>query len=174
MGLSVIPGLECFLSQFRKNFNYYTFKYFLRPFLSFSFWYHDNVNVMVNIVPEVSETVLISNFFLHSVSQHWFHHSLSAHLFIPMPHLFCYWFLLVYFFHFSCIIHLCFLSLKSSCFLLNIPWIFSICASIIFLRLQIIFNIVTLLFQVDVVVLLEEVSCYFFWYIFLYCLICLT
>ena len=173
MGLSVIPGLECFLSQFRKNFSY-TFKYFLRPFLSFSFWYHDNVNVVVNIVPEVSETVLISNLFLHSVSQHWFPppsfssfiYSYASFILLLIP--------FSVFFYFSCIIHLCFLSLKSFCFLLNIPWIFSICASIIFLRLQIIFNIVTLLFQVDVVVLLEEVSCYFFWYIFLYCLICLT
>ena len=34
MGLSVLPGLECFLSHVREVFGYYLFKYFLRPFLS--------------------------------------------------------------------------------------------------------------------------------------------
>ena len=62
MGLSVLPGLECFLSHVRELFSYYLFKYFLRPFLSlFSFWDHYNANGgTFNIVPHVPYTVLIS------------------------------------------------------------------------------------------------------------------
>ena len=33
MGLSVLPGLDYFLSHVREVFNYNLFKYFLRPFL---------------------------------------------------------------------------------------------------------------------------------------------
>ena len=62
---------ECFLSHVREVFGYNIFKYVLRPFLFlFSFWDPYNANVGVfNVVPEVSETVLISFlfFFLYSV-----------------------------------------------------------------------------------------------------------
>ena len=50
-----------FLPHFREVFNYYLFKYFLMPFLFVFFWdsYDSNVGAF-NIVPEVSEVVLIS------------------------------------------------------------------------------------------------------------------
>ena len=35
LGLSVLPGLDYFLSHVREVFSYYFFKYFLRSFLSF-------------------------------------------------------------------------------------------------------------------------------------------
>ena len=92
---------------------------------------------MFGVVPEVSETALISFhfFFLYSVQQQWFPpFCLPAHLFILLHHLFCYWFLLV-FFHFSYCLSLFF---KSSCSLLNISCIFSVCDTILFLRSQII------------------------------------
>ena len=57
----MLPGLECFLSHVRDFFRYNLFKYFLRPFLFlFSFWDSCDPNVVFNVVPEVSETVLIS------------------------------------------------------------------------------------------------------------------
>jgi len=46
-GLTVIPGLECFLSHVREVFGHYLFKYFLWSFLS----HHANVGGF-NIVPE--------------------------------------------------------------------------------------------------------------------------
>ena len=55
----------CFIPHFREVFDYYLLKYFLVPpfffFLVFFFWdtYDSNVGVF-NIVPEVSEVVLIS------------------------------------------------------------------------------------------------------------------
>ena len=57
-----------FLPQFREVFNYYLLKYFLMAFLFvIFFWdsYDSNVGVF-NIVPEISEVVLISfdSFFL--------------------------------------------------------------------------------------------------------------
>ena len=58
-----------FLPHFREVFNYYLLKYFLMAFL-FVFWdpYDSNVGAF-NIVPEVSEVVLISlNSFFFSVS----------------------------------------------------------------------------------------------------------
>ena len=51
----------CFLPHFRDVFNYYLLKYFLMPFLFVSFlWdtYDSNVGAF-NVVPEVSEFVLI-------------------------------------------------------------------------------------------------------------------
>ena len=59
---------DYFLPHFREVFNYYLLKYFLMVFLFvFFFWdsYDSNVGVF-NIVPEVSEVVLISfhSFFL--------------------------------------------------------------------------------------------------------------
>ena len=49
-----------FRPHFRDFFNYYLLKYFLMPFLFVFFWdsYDSNVGVF-NIVPEVSEVVLI-------------------------------------------------------------------------------------------------------------------
>ena len=67
MGLSVLPGLNYFLSHIREVFNYNLFKYFLSSFLFlFFFWdpYNSNVGVF-NVVTEVSETVL--NSFLFSL-----------------------------------------------------------------------------------------------------------
>ena len=59
---------DCFLPHFSEVFNYYLLKYFLMPFLFvFFFWdsYDSNVGA-VNIVPEVSEVVLISFHFFFS------------------------------------------------------------------------------------------------------------
>ena len=69
---------DYFLSHFREAFNYYLLKYFLMVFLFvFFFWdsYDSNVGVF-NIVPEVSQIVLISfNSFLFFSS--------LIHLFLP-------------------------------------------------------------------------------------------
>ena len=58
---------DYFLPHFREVFNYYLLKYFLMVFLFVFFWdsYDSNVGAF-NIVPEVSEIVLISfnSFFL--------------------------------------------------------------------------------------------------------------
>ena len=53
---------DYFLPPFREAFNYYLLKYFFMAFLFvFFFWDSYNSNVRVfNIVPEVSEVVLIS------------------------------------------------------------------------------------------------------------------
>ena len=61
MGLSVLPNLDvCFLSQIRKLFRNYVFKYVLCPFLSLFFWDLYNVNASIlDIIPEVSEAVLM-------------------------------------------------------------------------------------------------------------------
>ena len=59
------------LTHFREVFNYYILKYFLMVFLFvLFFWYSYDLNVgEFNIVPEVSEVVLISfNSFFLSVS----------------------------------------------------------------------------------------------------------
>ena len=70
---------ECFLSPIRESFDYNFFKYFLRPFLFlFSFWVPYDANVRTfNVVPEVSETVLISlnSFFFILFCGSDFHHS---------------------------------------------------------------------------------------------------
>ena len=62
LGISGFLGLGwLFPSHFREAFNYYLLKYFLRPVLFVFFWdsYDSNVGAF-NIVPEVSEIVLIS------------------------------------------------------------------------------------------------------------------
>ena len=129
---------ECFLSHVREVLGYNIFKYFYRFFLFlFSFWDPYNMNVgALNIVPEVSETVLIFFSFFFSLfcsvavisttlsSSSRIHSSASVIL------------LLIPFrvFHFSyCIFHLC-LFFKSSSSLLNISCIFLICASTHFPR----------------------------------------
>ena len=60
--LHFLDLIDSFLSHIREVFNYNLFKYFLSPFLFlFFFWdpYNSNVGVL-NVVPEVSETVLTS------------------------------------------------------------------------------------------------------------------
>ena len=69
-----------FLPHFREVFNYYLLKYFLMAFLFiFFFWdsYDSNVGVF-NIVPEVSEVVLISfnSFFFFPLCFIYFYHSI--------------------------------------------------------------------------------------------------
>ena len=78
MGLSVLLGLDYFLSHIREVFNYNLFKYFLSPFLSlFFFWdpYNSNVGAF-NDVPGVSETVLNSfhSFFFILLCDSYFHY----------------------------------------------------------------------------------------------------
>ena len=63
LGLSGFLGqCDYFLPHFREVFNYYFLKYFLMAFLLvFFFWDSYDLNVWAfNIVPEVSEVVLIS------------------------------------------------------------------------------------------------------------------
>ena len=73
-----------FLPHFREVFNYYLLKYFLMVFLFvFFFWdsYDSNVGAF-NIVPEVSEIVLIFFFLVFLFSS-------LIHLFVPfylLPH----------------------------------------------------------------------------------------
>src|SRR5574341_1068016 len=71
---------DYFLPHFRDVFNYYLLKYFLMVFLFvFFFWdsYDSNVGAF-NIVPEVSEIVLISfnSFFFFPLFFIYFHHSI--------------------------------------------------------------------------------------------------
>ena len=54
-----------FLPHFRKIFNYYLLKYYVMPFPIVFFWDTYDLNVQVfNIVPEISEAVLISFYYL--------------------------------------------------------------------------------------------------------------
>ena len=98
-----------FLHPFREVFSYYLLKYFLMAFLFAFFWdsYDSNVGAF-NIVPEVSEVVLISfdTFFLFSS---------LLHLFLPfyLPHHLSYFLLQLFYCWFPpecfclsyCIIH---------------------------------------------------------------------
>ena len=69
-----------------------------------------------------------------------FHYScLSSHLFVLLPHLFCYWFLLEYISVIILFISVCSLKVLS---LLNISCIFSVCTSILILRSCIVFSFV--------------------------------
>ena len=96
MGLcNFLDLVDYFHSHVREVFDYNLFKYFLRPFLFFFFfWYPYNLNVCAfNIVPQVSKTVLISfyYFFLYYVPQQLFPpFCLPALSSILLPHLFCY------------------------------------------------------------------------------------
>jgi len=86
-----------FLPHFREVFNYYLLKYFLMPFLFVLFFWdsYDSIVGAFDIVPEVSEVVLISfnSFFLFSSLINLFspfylpHH--SSYL---LPQLFYCWF----------------------------------------------------------------------------------
>ena len=70
---------DYFLPHFRKVFNYYLFKYFLMVFLFVFFWDSDDSNVgALNIVPEVSEVVLISynSYSLFPLCFIYFYHSI--------------------------------------------------------------------------------------------------
>ena len=71
LGLSAFPELgDYILPHFREVFNYYLLKYFLMVFLFVLFFWdaYDSIVGVFNIVPEVSEVVLISfnYFFLFS------------------------------------------------------------------------------------------------------------
>ena len=71
---------DYFLPHFREVFNYYLLKYFLMVFLFvFFFWnsYDSNIGAF-NIVPEVSEIVLISfnSFFFFPLCFIYFYHSI--------------------------------------------------------------------------------------------------
>ena len=150
---------EYFLSHVREFFSYYQFKYFLRPFLPlFSFCDPCNVNAGVfNVVPEASWTVLISFYSFFFIVFHGsdFHQS----VFQLTYSFFCFIYSAID--SFQCIFHSTFyvvhLFFKSSNSLLNISCIFSVCASILFLRSWIIFTIITsnsCLFPFHLVVLL--------------------
>src|SRR5574342_985432 len=77
---------DYFLPHFREVFNYYLLKSFLMVFLFVFFWDSYDLNVgAFNIVPEVSEVVLISFnfFFFFPLCFIYFHHSIF-HLIYPI------------------------------------------------------------------------------------------
>ena len=92
----ILFGISClgflhlggyFLSHFREVFNYYLLKYFLMLFL-FVFFFRDTYDshvVAFNIVPDISEVVLISfhSFFFFPLCFIYFHHSIF-HLTYPI------------------------------------------------------------------------------------------
>ena len=67
--LHFLDSSDCFLLHVREVFSYNFLKYFLRPFpFLFFFWDLYNANDgAFNIVPEISETVLISFLFYFSL-----------------------------------------------------------------------------------------------------------
>ena len=74
--------------NFRENFNYYFLKYFLLPFpFVFFFWdSYDSNGGVFNIVPEVSEAVLISFYsFLFIYSQHSIFHLTYPFFYLSSP-----------------------------------------------------------------------------------------
>ena len=142
--LHLLDLIDYFLYHVRDIFDYNLFKYFLRPFLFlFFFWkpYNSNAGVF-NVVPDVSETVLISfHLFIFFILLHGSYLHLSIFQLTYLS--FCLYSALDSFlciFHFSfCVVHHC-LFFTSSRSLLNISYIFSI----LFPRFWIIFTIITL------------------------------
>ena len=106
VGASLLPGLWVTVSfpRLGKFSAIMVWNIFSALFSLFSFWDHYSANISVpDIAPEVFQTVLfnLSNFLfnLSSVQWQWFPlPRLPAHRFILLLHLFCYLFLLVYFF----------------------------------------------------------------------------
>ena len=97
LGLLDLGGY--FLPHFREVFNYYLLKYFLMspPFFFVFFWYSYDSNVgAFDIVPEVSEVVLISfNSFFFFLSASFISTTLSSTsliLYVAEPQLFYCWF----------------------------------------------------------------------------------
>ena len=92
---------DYFLSHVRELFTYNLFRYFLRFFLFFVFFwdpYNSNL-VAFNVVPEITEAVLISFqsfFFILFCGRH-FHHSVFQVTYLSFYWLFCYWGILVHF-----------------------------------------------------------------------------
>ena len=78
--LHFLDLIDYFPSHIKEVFNYNIFKYFLKPFLFLLFfWDTYNLNVCVfNVVPEVSEIVLISfnSFFFFPLWFIYFYHSI--------------------------------------------------------------------------------------------------
>ena len=87
---------DYFFPHFREVFNYYLLKYFLMVFLFvFFFWDFYDLNVgSFNIVPEVSEIVLISfnSFFLFCLFHLFLPFYVLPHLSYLLPPLFYCWF----------------------------------------------------------------------------------
>ena len=107
--LSFLDLSDYFLPHFREVFNNYLLKYFLMVFLFvFFFWdsYDSNVGAC-NIVPEVSEVVLISfsSFFLFPLFHLFLPFYLLPHLSYLLPPLFYCCFLPECFYLIYCIIH---------------------------------------------------------------------
>ena len=107
-GSSIHGILQVILEWVAIVFNYYLLKYFLMVFLFFFFFwdaYDSNVRAF-NIVPEVSEVVLISFNSLFSSLLHLFlPFYLLPHLSYLLPLLFYWWFLPECFYLIYCIIH---------------------------------------------------------------------
>ena len=141
-----------FLPHFREVFNYYLLKYFLLPFIFVFFFWDSYSNVgAFNIVPEVTEVVLISfSFFFFPLCFIYLHH-LIFHLTYPIS---CLSYSTIgslqsafdLLLHYSLLID----SFISSRSLLNFSCIFSIvssmffCNSILFSEYWIIFTIIIL------------------------------
>ena len=140
-----------FLPHFREVFNYYLIKYFLMAFIFVFFsWnsYDSNVKAF-DIVPEVSEVVLISFNSLFPLCFIYFHHSIF-HLSYPI---FC----LIYstfaslqsvfslLLHYSLLIDSFFISSRS---LLNLSCIFTILVSRLFIYNSILFSRFLIIFTI--------------------------
>ena len=125
---------ECFFSHVREVFNYDPFKYFLRPLLSLSSLSGTSIMwILVHLMLyQKFLRLLLPLFILYSLLWQWFLSiCLPTHLFLLIPHVFCCWFLLLYF-SFQLLYCVC-LFFKSSSSLLNIYCTFSVCVSILFL-----------------------------------------
>jgi len=144
-----------FLPHFREVFNYYFLKHFLIAFLFAAFFwdsYDSNVGAF-NIIPEVSEVVLISfnSAFLFSSLLYLFPpFYLSPHLSFLLPQLFYCWFPPECFWSHNALLIIVWLFISPG-LLLNLSFIFSvlvsslfICNSILFSRFWIICTIIIL------------------------------
>ena len=118
--LSFLDVSGYFVSHVRDVFDYNLFKYFLRPFL-FPFFFCDpydfNIGVL-NVIPEVSETVLnsVHSFFFILLLSSYFKPSIFqlTYLFFCLSYSVIDSFLCI--FHFSyCVLHCLFLVLLSPC-----------------------------------------------------------
>ena len=131
-----------FLSHFREFFNYNLLKYFLMPF-PFVFWDPCNSKCWVlNVVSEVSETILITFFFFFSLRLilfffmvfwfSYFHQCIFQLTYLLLSQLLYCWFPPVYFYSQLFIVHYC-LFFNSSRSSLNISYILFICVSSFFI-----------------------------------------
>ena len=172
---------DCFLSHMRDVFNYSLFTHFLRSFLSSPPWV-PIMRMLVHLMSQGSLRLSLLSFIPFSLfsSVAVISPTLSSSSFLFSSYSF---FCLRYsaidsfqcIFHFSQhVVHHCRLFFSSSRSLLNMSYIFLICAFILFLRSWIILSIITMNYfwgRLSVSASLSccsgVLSCFFFWNIFL-------